>query len=582
MTLLDTKALTRASLTAIAASMSAPLPAQSGPFDRVIVFGDSISDSGVYADKAPEGAGRFTTNPDPVWVEHIANGYGLSLSSSAAGGLNFAEGGARVSTPRDGAPGDLTRTPITEQVAGFLGRQSFAAEDLVIIQGGGNDVFATQTNGLDFTPADLKVLEAAANDLAGLLGEVEAAGAQWLVTTSVPQFEPFNAYYREALAAEGVNLLYFDAAALIEEIKADPSTYGLVNITDPACRGTAVQSFRCLPEDLVTPDANETYLFADRVHFTGIIHQIQAQATMATVNSLHQLDAAVRLIDAAQPSPAAWLTPPAQQGTGIVGSVRAGRIDIDDNFLEPRADVTGLSVGLARNSGRHTAGFGLSYGEGEGNVGPGTGLDWQSLGLQAFYEHRAGSNRLRVDGGWSTLRDVRLSRSFALGPATRDEQGETDGQAVSAAVTLSRQFTSAGFLVEPLLSLSWRKLHLDGWTEADGQSTSISVEDLDEETLEAGIGVRAEPIGPARWAPFGSAALYRTVAGSPATVTITSAGAPVPFTAPEFDRSRHRAELEAGIKGQIGANGRLVAAGRWSPLGDARSAEFRLTFGQAF
>jgi outer membrane lipase/esterase len=177
---------------------------------------------------------------------------------------------------------------------------------------------------------------------------------------------------------------------------------------------------------------------------------------------------------------------------------------------------------------------------------------------------------------------VTLSRSFSLGPAVREEHGEAKGQALSAAVTLSRQFSSANFLVEPLLTLSWRKLHLDGWIEADGQSTSISVEDLDEETLEAGIGIRAEPIGRARWAPFGSAALYRTVAGNPATVTITPAGAPVPFTAPEFDRSSHRAEIEAGIKGPIGANGKLVAGGRWSPIGDSKSTELRLTFAHAF
>lgn len=60
---------------------------------RVSVFGDSISDDGAYAAPAPPGAGTFTTNPDPNWVETIATGLGLPLSSSAAGVADYAEGG---------------------------------------------------------------------------------------------------------------------------------------------------------------------------------------------------------------------------------------------------------------------------------------------------------------------------------------------------------------------------------------------------------------------------------------------------------------------------------------------------------
>jgi outer membrane lipase/esterase len=574
--------LTSAAAASIAISGAAsPAAAEEGPYGRMIVFGDSISDSGTYVDKAPEGAGRFTTNPDPVWVEVMAKSYGLPLSSAVDGGLNFAEGGARVTQPRDGAPGDLSRTPISVQADRFLQKDGFRPDDLVTVQGGGNDVFATQANGLDFTPADLKVLETAAGDLADLLGRLEGAGAQWLVTTSVPQFEVYNSYYRDAIAASGVNLLYFDAAALIDEIEADPATYGLTNIIDPACEGTAVQSFRCLPENLVTPDANKTHLYADRVHFTGIVHQMHAEAVLATINSVHQLNAAVQLLDAAQPASAAWLGAPAGRGLGMVGSVRGSRLKVD-GFPSAEADVSGLSLGLSGVRGRNAGGIGFSYDQGEGDAGSGTRFGWDSLGVQAFYEHRAGPFHVRLEGGWSALRNVRLDRQFAMGPATREEQGETEGEAASAKLALGRQFVTGNLSIEPSVSLGWRKLSLDGWSEEDPQSTSISVADIEEEVTELGLGVTVKPVDPGKWAPFGSAGLFRTVAGQAAPISITPSGAPVAFTAPEFDRDRYRSEVEVGVKGPIGRGAQVSLSGRWTPTGAAETNELRLSLKHAF
>ena len=226
----------------LALAAAAPAAAQpAAPCAGVIVFGDSISDGGAYADRTSAGAGRFTTNPDPVWVERIAAGLGLGLAPRAAGGTNYAEGGARVATPRPSAPGDLSRTPVVNQVDAFLaGGGTFRPEDLVILQGGGNDVFATQANGPGFTPADLATLDKAAADLAGQAARIAAAGGPTIVTVSVPRFEVFNSRYRTELSKAGVNLLYVDVAALIAEAEANPAEFGIVNVTDRACAGRAM------------------------------------------------------------------------------------------------------------------------------------------------------------------------------------------------------------------------------------------------------------------------------------------------------------------------------------------------------
>ena len=75
-------------------------------FNSVVVFGDSLSDSGniaqfytpiarSYGFEIPAGT-SFTTNPDPVWAEIVAQTFGASGTNSLAGGTNYAWGGACV------------------------------------------------------------------------------------------------------------------------------------------------------------------------------------------------------------------------------------------------------------------------------------------------------------------------------------------------------------------------------------------------------------------------------------------------------------------------------------------------------
>lgn len=565
---------------AIGMAWSGAAAAQVAPYGRMIVFGDSISDGGAYADKAPEGAGRFTTNPDKVWVEHMATAWGLPLTSSAAGGLNYAEGGARVAEPRHGAPGDLTRLPVVDQIEDFLASDAFRSDDLVVIQGGGNDVFHTQTNGLDFTPADLEVLEAAAGDLAGALADLEAAGARWILTTSVPEFEAFNAYYRDAVREAGVNVLFFDAARLIEELKSDPSTYGLVNIVDPACRGSGVQSFQCLPEDLVTPDANRTYLMADRVHFTGAVHEMKAQAALSLVDAVHQVDATVRLIDASRPAGSDWLAP--VEGRAFTGAMEGRRVGTE-GVREGEADISTLRLGLTRKVGGVGLGLGVNVEDAEGDIAGGAGLDWRSVGVAAVAERQAGPLRVRMEGGLSALEDVALTRQFDIGPATREEAGTTSGNAASAALTLSWAVGGAGLRLEPWTSLSWTRTRLDGWTEAGDASTAAAFGDLTHDMTEAGLGLRAAfgEIG-GGWTPQASFAVHTRLAGDEAQVLLTPVGAPAAFAAPISETDGARTRLEAGLSRPLGRDGRVSLTGVWTPTGPWDETGLRLQASRSF
>src|SRR5215470_3029501 len=68
------------------------------PFSKIIVFGDSLSDVGNLKLEtgvvpfAPYVDGHFSNGN--VWVQYIADHFGLSLTPSYIGGTNYATGGS--------------------------------------------------------------------------------------------------------------------------------------------------------------------------------------------------------------------------------------------------------------------------------------------------------------------------------------------------------------------------------------------------------------------------------------------------------------------------------------------------------
>lgn len=126
---------------------------------QVVSFGTSLSDAGTYSPvvAAQFGGGRFTTNPGQVWTQNVATYYGGTLSPAVvggfgqalapAGGLDYAQGGAEVVNAQGlgWAPNNLaaTTTPIVTQVANYLSAHgSFNANQIVLVEGGANDILA--------------------------------------------------------------------------------------------------------------------------------------------------------------------------------------------------------------------------------------------------------------------------------------------------------------------------------------------------------------------------------------------------------------------------------------------------------
>ena len=110
-------------------------------FSDVVVFGDSLSDSGNAGSLGPLPPGSsFTTNPDPVWSEIVAETFGASGMNFLAGGSNYAFAGACVNPD---TPCDQNLPPtVTKQIEQYFLRSDGRADPnaLYAIWGGVNDV----------------------------------------------------------------------------------------------------------------------------------------------------------------------------------------------------------------------------------------------------------------------------------------------------------------------------------------------------------------------------------------------------------------------------------------------------------
>jgi len=557
-----------ASLFALAAAPA--LAQETSPYGRAVVFGDSISDGGAYADKAPPGAGSFTTNPDPVWVERVAGGLGLELKPRAGGGTNYAEGGARVATPRPGAPGDLSRTPVTNQIDAFLaGGGSFRPDDLVILQGGGNDVFATQTNGLSFTPADLVVLDQAAADLARQAQRVAVAGGPTLVTASVPRFEVFNVRYRAALAQAGVNLLYVDVAGLVAEIEANPAEFGIINITDRACRGRVLESFTCLPADYVVPDANRTYLFADGVHFTGVVHEMQGDLTLAALRAPGQVGqlplAAQAVLQSAGRGVKALGEGPAEGRWSVFGWAEAGALDVDPAVRAAGldSDLAGATVGAAYGLRTWlTVGGALGWSEGDGAFGANLGdFDLRAVTAQAFARAELGRLDLTLDAAYGDLEFDDVTRRVKLGPAERTEAGDTHGRMWSAGLEAGVTQAAGPFALRPFAGLRYERVEVEAYGEAGDRSSQITFGEQAAEQLLGAVGAEVSWTAQGRRAvqPFVRASYEIDLLDDARMLAITPHGAPVPFTSPVYAPDAEYVAYAVGARAQLGSGLSLAA-----------------------
>ncbi|MGB6538620.1 MAG: autotransporter domain-containing protein, partial [Xanthobacteraceae bacterium] len=263
-------------------------------FSNTLFFGDSSSDSGRYLyvspitgapcpapGCAPAGTGAYTTNPGPEWSVALGQKFGITVTPSDApgGGNNYAAGGALVS----GNTADAGEWSATKQVAAYLASTGGRADPnaLYVMWIGVNDLKSTSTPDIIGNNAAIAAL---AQQTTSLVTQLSAAGARYIVvpnlnantsgvttvegayTAATAASSASRALYAQDewndIHAAGINFIPADITTVYNYVLTHPGTFGITNITDPAC-GPTTNAYQCGPTNLVTPNANQTYFFAD-------------------------------------------------------------------------------------------------------------------------------------------------------------------------------------------------------------------------------------------------------------------------------------------------------------------------------
>ncbi len=304
------------SLMAAAIALAA-VPAMAGesPYSKAVFFGDSLTDAGYFRPLLPADVrpvtGQFTTNPGWVWSQQVANYYGLNGAANGNGqsGDNYAVGGARVSVDEAGGLGVIPS--LKSQATRYLAANGGKADGnaLYTVWGGANDLFAaTRAAAGGASQAQVQgIIGAAVTDQIALVGALKQAGAQYVLVPNLPdvgitpQFRGPNAAAATALSAgynkalygglkqAGIEFIPLDTFSILREVTANPGMYGFTNVTSTACKidpANSTQSIlTCNPTSYVSPDAANTYLFADGVHPTTAGHQLLGQYAVSVLEA---------------------------------------------------------------------------------------------------------------------------------------------------------------------------------------------------------------------------------------------------------------------------------------------------------
>ncbi|MHC4960439.1 MAG: hypothetical protein ACYTGN_18985 [Planctomycetota bacterium] len=260
------------SLFAVAFMPAAGADEPAHPYDELIVFGASMSDTGnaqflTGGDFPPADYFGGRVSNGPVWVERLAERLGFGTPTeqnpvpapSFLGGTNFAVGGANPGDgfSRLGAPNFDTQIDFF-----FASGRTLDGDELIVIQGMGG-----VASGVD-----------AAFKIAEHIERLAEAGGQYFLINNhfrssqapgvfadggadarVAQYDITLGILLDALADEyGITIHYFDLLALTDDMIANPGDYGFTNVTDRARLA-------------VGEDADE-YMWWDNIHFTGAAH----------------------------------------------------------------------------------------------------------------------------------------------------------------------------------------------------------------------------------------------------------------------------------------------------------------------
>lgn len=506
-------ALTVAAVGGVASAASAQ------SYNRLVVFGDSLSDNGnLYA-----ATGNTTPTSPPFFQGRFSNGVvftellGFNAGRSAVGApvtgsINYAYGGAR--TDSSAFPPGMRNQLLAYTGAGG----TFGANDLVSILGGANNIFQAvpaASVSLNPTGAIQPVALAAAADINFIVNSVAGAGAGTILVSNLPnlaltpQFNQgagapaapladyagtqfngalLNALMATAAARPGTNIILMDLYKIGPALVARPGAFGLTNVRDACFNGVTV---------CATPD---TYLYWDSVHPTARGHQllaalandylyygdIGAQSTVQAETGFRQREDLLDIASEGLSGRADW-----QAGTHLTFGAIADSVDADARGTVAASESTGWGgrVGLDHViSSNARFGFAGTFRTAEVEAGR-MAFDVETYAVDIYGGWRSGGHFVNATVGGSVEHYDDITRITSLTPVIHT--GETTGGSIGARIQGGFWMDMGGIGLSPRVAVNWVSTDVNGYIE-QGPAAQYSYQDRTVQAASGEFTLRAE------------------------------------------------------------------------------------------
>lgn len=513
--------MTIGSKTKLALGIALAMPAAAWAY-TFYALGDSLTDNGRVvrltgilpnATSTIFRGGRSSNGP--VWAEYLPGLIGARFAPDDDYAINGALSG------HGGYLNIIPTRPTWRTLPGFVDQveQLIAAhprlrrDDLVGVWIGTNDQDLTKAslNGIEpflGVPRPANIAEMSAYTLTNLNAQLQrliGAGARQFVILNLndaggprPGYVDYNGKLPEDLARfsrQGVNVHLFDVSALLNQMRRNPSAYGLNDTPDVQCRYVPSCSGGSI-------ELQNTYLAADGTHMMTSVHEYIARYLANQLNAPAAISTAPVLgLDVARAGALSALN--AADG-GPLGPARVAWSDRLSLFADVGytrnfhgaaggmnafdSDVEMFSIGADyKLSEASRAGALLSSGNANGSLAGGQGrigLHAYRLGVYHAFERAGLFVRAYAGAGWSRYR---LDRAAVLPGAVR---ASTSGFDFGALVKAGYLFALGGVRLGPVADVGYTQLVARGYTE-DGDpilAQNVGVQRL--KGVSAGAGVR--------------------------------------------------------------------------------------------
>jgi outer membrane lipase/esterase len=494
-------------------------PALAQSFSNAIFFGDSNSDSGryLYLPETKLGAlatgGAFTTNPGPEWTVALGQRFGIVVTPSDApgGGNDFAAGDARVSF-EDPATNAWSAT---SQINAYLALNGGRADPnaLYSVWIGENDLKTTTTGGFGniVNPPNFADITTLGLETVNLVGTLAAAGARYiLVPNSISiqtaaagaasgfGFGPgtinsrdSRAFYDQVvwngIASHGINFIPADIDTIYNYVLLNPGQFGITHtsVLTPACGATLAQN--CTPADYATPNAANTFFYADTAgHVTTAVQRIESDYFYSLIVAPSQISflaevpvkTQLTLVDTIQNQIplSASQNPSAAYNAWLSGDVSSLKADNYTGFPGDPGTPVALTAGFDFRRFGWLVGAAFSLGTTKQSFGDNQGsFRANETSISGYAAYIGGPLWINAIASYGYL-NYDVHRNVPLGISVQDNNGTTNGSDISLAAETGYKFSNGAITHGPIAGMILQYIYVDGFTEASGV-TALSFND---------------------------------------------------------------------------------------------------------